>query len=70
MPFYYAISLKDFDDVYFSDLLKILNTADNTLNAILMKGKGGYEIFTNRPFTIIEKKFLYFSTHPLIETEG
>lgn len=40
MPYYYEIRLKDFDNVYFNDLSMILNTADKTLNAILMKGKG------------------------------
>jgi len=70
MPYYYAIRSKYFNDAYFNDLLKVLNTADRTLNAILMKGKGGYEIFANRPFTIKEKLFLYFCTCELKETKG
>lgn len=69
MPYYYAIRLKDFNETYFNDLLKVLNTADKTLNAILMKGKGGYEIFANRPFTVRERLFLYFCTHPLVEAK-
>lgn len=70
MPYYYKIKIKNFDEAYFNSLLKRLNTADKTLNAILMKGKGEYDIFTSRPLTIIEKKFLYFSIRPLVETKG
>lgn len=68
MPRYYKIKMKDFDKNYFETLLNFLNVADRTLNAVLMTGKDGYEIFVNRPFTVGEERFLYLYTRPITET--
>lgn len=67
MPFYYRINLKNFDESYFTNLLKLLNMANTNLGAILMKGKDGYEIFTKMPLSYKEKFFLFFCTHEIRE---
>ncbi len=69
MPHYYKIKLNiDKNQAvmkYFTLLLDSLNKNDKELNAVLMKGKEGYEIFAGRPLSQDEKSFLNFSMLPL-----